>query len=87
MTVTVVSPPNPANYPVALGTLLAPAVAWLIARYLPGLDLTDEQATIIAGFVLAAGSALATRAVRTKRTLPNPEAVKFQPSQPLPPAD
>lgn len=70
------SPPNPANYPVAIGTLLAPAVAWVTARYLPGLELSDEQATVIAGFVLAAGSGLATKAVRTKRTLPDPDAVK-----------
>lgn len=80
------SPPNPANYPVVLGTLLAPAIAWVIARYLPGLELTEEQSTYIASLVLVAGSGLATRAVRSKRTLPNPDAVKGETVRRLPPA-
>ena len=84
---------DPRNYPVVTATLVAPAVAWLAARYLPGLELTDEQATVIATGILAAGSLLATTAVRSKRTLPNPDAVKgppvvqaFEPTTYSPPA-
>lgn len=67
---------DPRNYPVLSATLIAPVVAWLTARYLPGLELSDEQATVIATGILAAGSFLATSLVRTKRTLPDPEATR-----------
>ena len=67
---------DPRNYPVLSATLVAPVVTWLAARYLPGLELTDEQATVIATGILAAGSLLATGAVRSKRTLPDPDATK-----------
>jgi hypothetical protein len=63
---------DPRNYPVLSATLVAPAVAWLVARYLPGLELTDEQATIIAAVILAAGSGMATTMVRSRRSLPDP---------------
>jgi hypothetical protein len=71
---------DPRNYPVLSATLIAPAVAWLIARYLPGVDLSDEQVNVIAGLVWAAGAFLATALVRSKRTLPDPKAVKAAPS-------
>jgi hypothetical protein len=71
---------DPRNYPVLSATLIAPAVAWLIARYLPGVDLSDEQVNMIAGLVLTAGSFLATALVRSKRTLPDPRAVRRPPS-------
>jgi len=67
---------DPRNYPVLSATLVAPVVTWLAARYLPGLELTDEQATVIATGILAAGSLLATTAVRSRRTLPDPDATK-----------
>jgi hypothetical protein len=67
---------DPRNYPVVTATLLAPAVVWLAARYLPGLELTDEQATVIAAGALTAGSLLATTLVRSKRTLPDPDATR-----------
>jgi hypothetical protein len=68
--------PNPKDYPVLSATLVAPAVAWLVARYLPGLELTDEQATIIAAAILAAGSGMATTMVRSRRSLPDPTATR-----------
>jgi hypothetical protein len=67
---------DPRNYPVLSATLVAPVVAWLAARYLPGLELTDEQATVIATGILAAGSVLATTLVRSRRTLPDPTATR-----------
>jgi len=62
---------DPRNYPVITATLVAPVVTWLAARYLPGLELTDEQATIIATGALGAGSLLATNLVRSRRSLPD----------------
>ena len=68
--------PDPRSYPVLSATLVAPAVVWLAARYFPGLELTDEQATIIATGALGAGSLLATTLVRSRRSLPDPDATK-----------
>lgn len=67
---------DPREYPVLTATLVAPAVAWVAARYLPGLELSSEQATIVAGGILAAGSFLATNLVRSRRTLPMPDATR-----------
>ena len=69
---------DPRNNPVITATLLAPAIAWLAARY--GLDVTDTQATQVAAAILVAGSLLARGAVRTRRTLPDPDAEAGQPS-------
>jgi uncharacterized protein (DUF697 family) len=68
---------SPATEPVVLATVLAPLVTWLATRY--GFDLTPTQATVAAGWILAAGSLLARSAVRTKRTLPDPNATKAAP--------
>jgi hypothetical protein len=65
---------NPATEPVILATVLAPALTWLATRY--GFDLTPLQATQAAGVILAIGSLLARSAVRTKRTLPDPDATR-----------
>ena len=67
---------DPRQYPVLTATLVAPVVTWLAARYLPGLELTDEQATVIATGALGAGSLLATNLVRSRRSLPDPDATK-----------
>src|SRR6266508_747223 len=74
--------PDPRHYPVLSATLVAPAVVWLAARYFPGLELTDEQATIIATGALGAGSLLATSLVRSRRSLPDPDAMKGPPVAP-----
>lgn len=68
--------PNPKDYPVLSATLVAPLVTWLAARYLPGLELSAEQASYLAGGVLGAGSLLATNLVRSRRTLPDPDATR-----------
>ena len=67
---------DPRNYPVLSATLVALAVVWLAARYFPGLELSDEQAIIIAAGALGAGSFLAIILVRSRRTLPDPDATK-----------
>ncbi len=66
--------PDPRHYPVLSATLVAPAVAYIGGRL--GLDLDDEQATILAGAILAVGSVLATASTRSRRSLPDPDAVK-----------
>lgn len=66
--------PNPKEYPVLTATLLAPVVAYLGGKL--GLDLDDAQAAWLAGAVLAAGSTIATNLVRSRRTLPDPDATK-----------
>lgn len=63
-----------ASYPVLTATLLAPLVAYLGGKL--GLDLDDAEAAWLAGAVLAAGSTIATNLVRTRRTLPDPEATR-----------
>lgn len=63
-----------ASYPVLTATLLAPLVAYLGGKL--GLDLDDAQAAWLAGAVLAAGSTIATNLVRSRRTLPDPEATR-----------
>ena len=65
---------SPRTEPVALATVVAPLLGWLAARY--GLQLAPEQATWAAGVILAAGAALARSKVRTRRTLPNPDATR-----------
>jgi hypothetical protein len=73
---------SPSTEPVALATVLAPLLTWLAARY--GLDVTPEKATWAAGVILTIGAGLARSAVRTKRTLPDPDAVKDRPATPGP---
>jgi hypothetical protein len=68
--------PNVKDYPVLSATLVAPVVAWLAARYLPGLELTSDQATYVATGILGAGSLVATNLVRSRRTLPDPDATR-----------
>lgn len=63
--------------PVALATVLAPLLTWLGARY--GLDVDAEKATWAAGVILTIGAGLARSVVRTKATLPDPDAVKSPP--------
>lgn len=63
-----------ASYPVLTATLLAPLVAYLGGKL--GLDLDDAQAAWLAGAVLAAGSTIATNLVRSRRSLPDPDATK-----------
>jgi hypothetical protein len=65
---------NPKNEPVAIGTVLVPLVVWLAARY--GFKADEDTATQIAGILVVIGAGLARAMVRTKRTLPNPDAVK-----------
>ena len=65
---------DPRNYPVITATLLAPVVAYVGGVL--GLDLTGEQATQLAAAVLGIGSVLATASVRTRRTLPDPDATR-----------
>jgi hypothetical protein len=62
------------NEPVAIATVLIPVIVWLAAYF--GIDVSAETATAIAGAVLAVGGTVARAMVRTKRTLPNPDAVK-----------
>jgi hypothetical protein len=63
-----------ANEPVGLAAVLAPILAYLLAAM--GLDVDAETAAAIAGVVLVVGGAVARMLVRTKRTLPDPQAVK-----------
>jgi len=58
--------------PVLIGTVLVPVIVWLGARY--GLDIDESTATNIAGVVLLAGGWIARNLVRTKATLPDPDA-------------
>jgi hypothetical protein len=62
------------NEPVALAAVLAPIIVYL-AAYL-GFDVSGETAATIAGAVLVVGGGIARSLVRTKRTLPDPNAVK-----------
>jgi hypothetical protein len=62
------------NEPVAIGAVLVPIIVWLATRY--GIDMTAETASAVAGVVLVIGGAVARMLVRTKRTLPDPDAVK-----------
>lgn len=66
--------PTPRSEPVLFATLLAPVVVWLAAYF--GLDMDETAATQVAGGVLLAGSVLARSRVRTRATLPDPDAVK-----------
>ena len=68
--------PTPKSEPVLTATLLAPVLVWLVAYFFPGTDISSEQATIAATVVLAIGSAVARSRVRTKASLPEPDAVK-----------
>jgi len=68
--------PTPRSEPVLTATLLAPVLVWLVAYFFPGTDISSEQATIAATVVLAIGSAVARSRVRTKASLPEPDAVK-----------
>lgn len=70
--------PTPRSEPVLTATLLAPVVAWVIAYFWPGTDVPTEQATIIATVILAIGSAVARSRVRTRASLPDPDAVKAE---------
>jgi hypothetical protein len=90
-------PPKPkagllATEPV-LAAWVAGLIAYLIARYLPGLNLTPEQAAWVAGAVLTVGSFLARRLVTTlrrPRTASGAPAVLVPqpgPEYPVPPAD
>ena len=72
--------PTPKSEPVLTATLLVPVIVWLAAYFFPGTEVSTEQATIAATVVLAVGSAVARSRVRTKATLPDPEAVKPPPS-------
>jgi hypothetical protein len=65
---------NPKNEPVAIGTVLVPLVVWLAARY--GFKVDADTAIQIAGALVVIGAGAARAMVRTKRTLPNPDAVK-----------
>jgi hypothetical protein len=71
------------NEPVALAAVLAPIVVYLAAAL--GFDLDQGTAATIAGAVLVIGGGVARSQVRTKRTLPNPDAVKAPPPE-TPPA-
>jgi uncharacterized protein (DUF697 family) len=62
------------NNPVAIASVV-PIIVYLAAAF--GFDVDEETAAGIAGFVLLAGGAVARQLVRTKRTLPNPDAVKI----------
>lgn len=65
---------DPRNYPVLTATLLAPVLAYVGGVL--GLNLDGEQATQLAAAILAVGSVLATASVRSRRTLPDPDATK-----------
>ena len=70
------------NEPVALAAVLAPIITYLAAYF--GFDLEPATAASIAGAVLVVGGGVARSLVRTKRTLPDPDAVK--PTAAPPPA-
>jgi hypothetical protein len=74
------------NNPVALATL-APVIVYLAAAF--GLNIDEDTAATVAGGVLVVGGFLARQLVRTRRTLPDPDAVKAPPpktreTRPLP---
>jgi hypothetical protein len=69
-----------AGEPVAINMLVT-ALTWLAARYIPGLELSPEQATAIAGAVLLAGTAIARMAVTTLR---QPRTADGKPAQLIP---
>jgi hypothetical protein len=61
------------NNPVAIASVV-PIIVYLFAAM--GFDVDEDTAAAIAGIVLVAGGAVARQLVRTRRTLPNPDAVK-----------
>jgi hypothetical protein len=61
------------NNPVLIAALV-PIVVYVATAM--GFNVDEELAATIAGGVLVAGSLAARTMVRTKRTLPDPDAVK-----------
>lgn len=68
-----------ANNPVLIAAL-APIVVYLAAAL--GFEVEEGLAATIAGVVLVLGGLLARGLVRTRRTLPDPDAVKIRPAPP-----
>jgi hypothetical protein len=62
------------NNPVAIASVV-PIIVYLAAAM--GFNVDEDTAAGIAGIVLVAGGAVARQLVRTRRTLPNPDAVKI----------